>query len=136
MGLAKIVFGHYQTNKYGESLIFIRVIEDRKSLYIKTDLYCKKVDWDFKSNCFKTNYRKIEDFEKIKDHEKNNGIFLKKIRETNDFIKDLIQDDNVISSEQVKEKLHKINAVGKKSVLNYNESVTKEIANQKVTFIT
>ncbi len=130
MGLAKIVFWHYQKNKNGESPIFIRVIEDRKSRYIKTGLYCKKDDWDFKSNCFKTNYRKAEDSEKINDHEKNNEILLKKIRETNNVIKDLIQDDNVISSEQVKEELLKVKAVGKKSVLDYIESIAQEISNQ------
>ncbi|NOU17747.1 MAG: site-specific integrase [Bacteroidales bacterium] len=126
MGLAKIVFWSYQTNKDGESPIFIRVIEDRKPRYIKTGFNCTEKDWDSKENRFRTNYRKAEDLQKAKDHERNNELLLKKLNDANKVIKDLIADDNVISSEQVKEEMLRAKSVGKHSVLSFIDKVVEE----------
>jgi len=126
MGLANIVFWKYKTNKKKESLIFIRVIEDRKPRYIKTGLCSTEEDWDFAKNQFKTKYRKAEDQYKIPIHEKNNEILNKRVREAESLIKELITKDNIISSEQVKKELVNNRKIGKDSLLNYIDSIVDE----------
>jgi site-specific recombinase XerD len=126
MGLAKLVFWKYQKNKSEESPIFIRVIEDRKPRYIKTGFNAREIDWDFKENCFKTKYRKSEELHKIKEHQRNNLILRKKLDEANDLIKGLIEDDTVISSEQVKQEIIRSKNIGKHSILRYIETLIEE----------
>lgn len=126
MGLADVVFWKYKTNKKKESLIFIRVIEERKPRYIKTGLSSTEEDWDFAKNQFKTKYRKAEDQYKIPIHEKNNEILNKRVREAESLIKELITKDSIISSEQVKKELVNNRNIGKDSVLHYIDSIVDE----------
>lgn len=130
MGLAKIVFWKYQKNKKEEHPIFIRVIEDRKARYIKTGFSVKEDDWDFKEDLFRVKYRKTEEQHKVKEHERNNEILEKKLREANRVIKDLIEDNRIISSEQVKEAIVKEKNRGKTSVLNYIDKIVEDRKNQ------
>jgi site-specific recombinase XerD len=126
MGLAKIVFWKYQKNKSGESPIFIRIIEDRKPRYLKTGFNSTEQDWDFDNNCFRTKYRKAEEQYKAVDHVMNNELLLKKLREANNMIKTLINDDKIISSKQVKQEILKAKAIGNKSVLSFVDTLVEE----------
>jgi site-specific recombinase XerD len=126
MGLTNIVLWKYQKNKNGESPIFIRIIEERKSRYIKTGLYALEDDWDFKESRFKTKYRKVEDLEKAEGNLLNNELLDKKQREAEKLIKELMRDDKLISSEQVKQEIVKAKNVGKQSVLRFIDHIILE----------
>jgi integrase len=126
MGLATIVFWKYQKNKKGESPIFIRIIEDRKSRYIKTGLMATEEDWDFNENLFKTKYRKSEDFLKAESHRQNNELLKKKLADTETLIKDLMINDNLISSEQVKQEIVKAKNASKQSLFAYIDTIVDE----------
>mgnify|MGYP001165872782 CR=1 FL=1 len=126
MGLAKIVFWKYQKNKMGESPVFIRIIEDRKSRYIKTGFSSTEQDWDFSNNCFRTKYRKAEEQHKAVENARNNELLQKKLREANVLIKSLMEDDKIISSNQVKQEILKAKAIGKKSVLSFIDSIIEK----------
>lgn len=126
MGLANIILWKYQKNKKGESPIFIRIIEDRKPRYVKTGLMADEADWDFKENLFKTKYRKAEDVWKQEMHRLNNEILQKKLHEAESLIKELIIDNRMISSEQVKQEIVKAKKSGKQSVIVFTENVIEE----------
>jgi integrase len=126
MGLASIVFWKYQKNKKGESPIFIRVIEDRKPRYVKTGLMATEEDWDIKENLFKTKYRRAEDVMKAEIHRQNNELLKKKLNDTESLIKDLILEDNVFSSEQVKQEIVKAKNTGKQSLFTYIDLIVEE----------
>lgn len=126
MGLADVVFWKYKKNKKGKSLIFIRIIEERKPRYLKTGLSSTKEDWDFSKNQFKTKYRKAEDQYKVAAHEKSNEILNMRVRDAENLIKDLIHKDGIISSEQVKNELVHSRNIGKDSVLHYIDSIVEE----------
>jgi len=126
MGLADIVLWKYKTNKKGKSQILIRVIEERKPRYLRTGLYSTKEDWDQKENRFRTKYRKSEDYQKAIQHKKNNEILEKKLRDANDLIRELTFNENIISSEQVKEEIIKSKSIGKHSILRFIDTIVEE----------
>lgn len=126
MGLASIMLWKYQKNKKGESPVFIRVIEDRKPRYIKTGLMAVEQDWDFKENLFKTKYRRSEDAWKEEQHRLNNEILRIKLLETETLIKELMIENNIISSDQVKEEILKAKNSGKQSVIAFIEKIIDE----------
>ena len=129
MGLANIVLWKYQKNKKGESPVFIRIIEERKSRYIKTGLHAMEDDWDFKENRFKTKYRKAEDLDKAEGNILSNEILDKKLKEAEKLIKELMRDDKLISSEQVKQEIVNAKNVGKQSVLRFTDQIVQNKTN-------
>ena len=126
MSLAKVVLWTYKKNKAGESKIYIRVTENRKSRLIYTQLESREEDWDFETSKFRVKYRRAEDIDKANRHLLNNEIIEKKLRETEALIKGLILDDKFVSSEQIKVEISRSSNVGKTSVLGFIDRISED----------
>lgn len=131
MGLSKVIIRKDKANKLGECPIYIRIILERKTTYISTGLRANLEEWNETECRFKIKYRKAEDVDKANQNMLNNEIIEKKLREADLLIKNLILDDNLNSSSQVKEELVKSSSIGKDSVLSFIDIIIDEFRAQK-----